>query len=78
MRTGTSLWVAITNTSGSRCHKRRHADDNGHPILSVIDARLDFMPKCDSGHEKETKRFRKKNSKVAVEDNSVGETKTRT
>lgn len=20
MRTGTSLWVAITNTSGSRCH----------------------------------------------------------
>lgn len=63
MRTATSLWVAITNTSGSRSHKWRHAGDNGHPILSVIDARLDVMPKCDSVHEKEIKRFRKKTQK---------------
>lgn len=63
MRTGTSLWVAITNTSGSRCHKWRHADDNGHPILSVIDGRLGVMAKCDSGPQKEIKWFRKKTQK---------------
>lgn len=47
--------VAITYASGSRCHKWRHADDNGHPILSVIK-----MPACHAARSNVILRTNKK------------------